>query len=178
MTIQLNPQLKTEIKELLPVIIQYQQGIEKRFVDGRTLWTFLEVKSRFDDWFRNRIAEYGFEEKRDYWLVFNPKKIGAKNKQRGGHNQKDYLITLSMAKELAMVERNEQGKLAREYFIKCEEALLALAPERVQQLRQIWNVGREAVKSPFIKLCNAIERKKQLAEMLKLQENALNGIDT
>jgi phage anti-repressor protein len=33
---------------------------------------------------------------------------------RGGHNRKDYFLTLDMAKELSMVERNEKGKQARE----------------------------------------------------------------
>ena len=30
-----------------------------------------------------------------------------------------------MAKELSMVERNEKGKQARRYFIKCEKRLLS-----------------------------------------------------
>ncbi|AWY01572.1 hypothetical protein A8139_17585 [Marinomonas primoryensis] len=35
----------------------------------------------------------------------------------------NYFITLDMAKELAMVERNEKGKQARRYFIDCEKQL-------------------------------------------------------
>lgn len=31
-------------------------------------------------------------------------------------------MKISMAKELSMLQRNERGKQAREYFIKCEEA--------------------------------------------------------
>jgi len=41
-------------------------------------------------------------------------------KTRGGHNRVDYHLTLDMAKELSMVERNERGRQARAYFIKCE----------------------------------------------------------
>lgn len=172
MTIQLNPQLKTEIKELLPVIIQYQQGIEKRFVDGRTLWRFLGSKQEFANWIKNNIQAYGFKESRDYCSFDKIIKRG-----KGATKAKEYLLTISMAKELTMVERNEQGKLAREYFIKCEEALLALAPERVQQLRQLWNVGREAVKSPFIKLCNALERNRKLNGKQTKQHHYCNEIN-
>ena len=34
----------------------------------------------------------------------------------------DYLMKISMAKEISMLQRNEKGKEARSYFIKCEEA--------------------------------------------------------
>ena len=37
----------------------------------------------------------------------------------------DYYLTLDMTKELAMVERNEKGKQARQYFIECERRLKA-----------------------------------------------------
>ena len=38
-----------------------------------------------------------------------------------GGTQTDYFLSLSMAKEIAMVERNAKGKQARLYFIECEK---------------------------------------------------------
>lgn len=62
----------------------------------------------------------------------------------GLRGSKEYFLTLDMAKELAMVERNEQGRLARRYFIECERRLLAgelPAPERQpRNLMEAWEM--------------------------------------
>ena len=86
---------------------------EVQTVNARELHEFLEVKSRFNDWINNRIKEYDFIENFDYLTL-------TKNLVNGGR-QVDHFISLGMAKELSMVERNEKGKQARQYFIQCEE---------------------------------------------------------
>jgi anti-repressor protein len=46
----------------------------------------------------------------------------------GQQGRIEFAVTIGMAKELAMVERNEQGKKARLYFIECEKRLTEIAP--------------------------------------------------
>lgn len=81
-------------------------------VNARELHEFLEVRSEFRHWIKNRIDDFGFVEGRDFITV-------GKNLPSGGRKT-DYYITIDMAKELSMVERNEKGKQARQYFIECE----------------------------------------------------------
>ncbi|MBX9475117.1 antA/AntB antirepressor family protein [Yersinia enterocolitica] len=97
--------------------------------DARHLHTFLEVGKDFSTWIRIRITEYGFIENQDFILL---PRTGEQRKGRGGHNRKDYHLTLDTAKELAMVERNEKGRQIRRYFIECEKKLrqLATSPEQ------------------------------------------------
>ena len=76
------------------------------------------MQTRFNDWIKNRISEYDFIENQDF--VRFHKKMKANNA-----TMIEYHITLDMAKELSMVERNEKGKQARKYFIECEKQLNA-----------------------------------------------------
>jgi phage anti-repressor protein len=52
-----------------------------------------------------RISQYGFVEGRDYVTVVTP--------NRAGPARIEYHATLSMGKELAMVENNHQGRVIR-----------------------------------------------------------------
>ncbi|UNE55462.1 antA/AntB antirepressor family protein [Bartonella machadoae] len=87
-------------------------------VNARELYTFLEVNVRFNDWIARRIEEYDFQENQDF-VNFTQKRV----KPKSGRPSTEYYITLDMAKELSMVERNEKGRQARRYFIECEKKL-------------------------------------------------------
>lgn len=85
-------------------------------VNARELHEFLGVGKDFTSWIKNRIEKYDFTKGVDYLLT----KIG-EQLPSGTKYRTDYIITLDMAKELAMVENNERGKQARQYFIEVEK---------------------------------------------------------
>lgn len=88
-------------------------------VNARELHEQLQVTSHFRDWIKNRIQKYGFVENQDF-VIF------AKNLAKKGRPEIEYFITIDMAKELCMVENNEQGRIARQYFIEKEKELRQL----------------------------------------------------
>lgn len=90
----------------------------QQLVSGRELHEFLEIKTPYTQWFE-RMCEYGFVENTDFIPVSQKSESGGIS---GVKVVQDHLMTLNMAKEISMLQRNEKGKLARQYFIKCEEA--------------------------------------------------------
>ena len=85
-------------------------------MDARRVHAWLGVGKRFASWIAERIEQFGFEEGTDYVEGFPE----TGNNPLGGRPTREYALTLDMAKELCMVERNERGRLARKYFIECE----------------------------------------------------------
>lgn len=81
--------------------------------NARDLHQFLQSDQEFANWIKNRISDYGFIENEDY--ITQQVKTGGR-----GRSKTEYHITLDMGKELAMVERNEKGRMVRKYFIACE----------------------------------------------------------
>lgn len=93
--------------------VNYNEETEKPTVSGRELHSVLEIETPYHKWFP-RMCEYGFTEKEDFWTILS--------ESTGGRPSTDHQLTISMAKELCMIQRNEKGKQFRQYFIKVEEA--------------------------------------------------------
>ncbi|RXM79612.1 phage antirepressor Ant [Clostridium tetani] len=89
-------------------------------INGRELHQFLDVESKYQDWIK-RMIEYGFTENIDYTSIVEPtqKKEGSRMVTR---DLETHILKLDMAKEIAMIQRNEKGKQARQYFIAVEKA--------------------------------------------------------
>ena len=85
-------------------------------VDGRELHEFLQIGTAYKDWFP-RMVEYGFVEGVDFCSKMS------KTSPNGGRPSINHDLTIGMAKEICMIQRNERGKQARLYFIECERQL-------------------------------------------------------
>ena len=91
----------------------------QQLASGRELHKFLEIGTEYMKWF-SRMTNYGFIENVDFIVIV---KNDEDDTAFGGiRKSTDHLMTLNMAKEISMLQRNEKGKQARIYFIKCEEA--------------------------------------------------------
>lgn len=84
-------------------------------VSARELHEFLELETPYHKWFP-RMCEYGFTENNDYAVT----DIFVHNSAGGPQSMKDAILSIDMAKEICMIQRNEKGKLARQYFLALE----------------------------------------------------------
>lgn len=100
---------------LVPVFSGELDGRIQQLCDARDLHTFLSVGRDFSTWIKDRIDQYGFADGKDYSPISGNRADGLPGKPRT-----EYHLTLDMAKELAMVENNEQGRQVRRYFIAME----------------------------------------------------------
>ena len=138
-------------------------------LSARELHEFLGIKTHFKDWFP-RMCEYGFEQEKDFRSILS--------KSTGGRPSSDYEITLDMAKEIAMIQRNEKGKQARQYFIEVEKQWNS--PERViargliESQKMIENLNQQIVEMrPKALFADAVSTSKesiligQLAKLIK-----------
>lgn len=81
-------------------------------VSGRMLHNFLEVKEKYTQWF-NRKSK-GFIENVDFVPYSEKTESGGVS---GVKVILNHVLTLDMAKHLAMMQQNEKGMIARQYFI-------------------------------------------------------------
>ncbi len=122
--------------------VNYENG--RPTVLARTLHEFLEVATPYDKWFP-RMCEYGFIEGEDFSTFLS--------ESTGGRPAKDAQLTIEAAKEICMLQRNEKGKQARQYFI---------------QLEKEWN-------SPEAVMARAVQFANRTIEGLKQQNSELLG---
>lgn len=166
-------------------LIKINANEEKPTVSGRELHKVLEIETPYVKWF-NRMCEYGFTENEDYRVtdIFVPNSGGGKQTLIN-HN-----ISISMAKEICMIQRTDKGRQIRKYFIKVEEdwnspekvmaRALEFANRSLSNLKQI-NINLNAKieeDRPKVLFASSVEASKTsilVSEMAKLLKQ--NGID-
>ena len=109
---------------------------EQPTVSARDLHKALEIKSNFTTWFA-RMSEYGFESGKDFF----PKM----EESIGGRPATDSDVSIDMAKQICMIQRNEKGRQYRQYFLDLEKAwntpeqifacALKMADQQIEKLK-------------------------------------------
>jgi len=144
----------------IKVIQKDLNGEKKRFVNARELHRWLSVGKFFANWIKDRIEKYDFVEDLDYFISiakfgngqYGSNKAKVKDPKTGRVIAKDYIISVDMAKELAMIENSEIGKKVRKYFIRVEgdfKKVMKVAtkdPKFVNQLASQFFETREETK--------------------------------
>lgn len=125
-----------------------QSGTGRHGIDARDFHKQLANGTQFRVWIKRRIEEYDLQEGRDFYSNLVDQKRST-NGRGGDRRSKDYLLTLTTAKELAMVERTEQGRAIRRYLIELEErvargdvTLAAEIADRASDADQEWLATR------------------------------------
>lgn len=163
-------------------LIKIDYSNDRPAVSARDLHEFLEVGADYRHWFP-RMCEYGFTEGQD----FNPVKID-RVQQEGGRMVSrmvdDAVLSIDMAKEICMLQRNEKGKIARQYFLQLEKdwnspekvmaRALRIADKRIKALEEEAETNRPKVL--FADSVTASKSSILVGEMAKLLKQ--NGVET
>lgn len=96
-------------------IINVSYENERPTVSGRELHEMLRIDSNYTTWFK-RMCEYGFIENQDYATCFP----NLESEKHGGQNKINHQLTLDMAKQICMIQRTDEGRRYREYFLDIE----------------------------------------------------------
>ena len=155
-------------------LIKITYNNDRPAVSARDLHDFLEVKTAYKDWFP-RMCEYGFTEGEDFCSFLS--------ESTGGRPAQDAVLTIDMAKEICMIQRNEKGKLARQYFLQIEKdwnspekvmaRALQIAGDKLKKLEA--KVEADAPKVLFAEAVSASKTSILVGELAKLLKQ--NGVD-
>lgn len=145
--------------------------VEKRengqsIVSARELYKFLEVEERFSR-FMDRNLEFGFQENVDYtpYRMVHPQNL---------QDLEDFALTLNCAKEIAMIQRSEKGREARQYFIECEKQLTQITiPRTLSEALYLAAQQAQTIEEQEIQL-KLQEPKVEFAEQILSATNSLD----
>lgn len=162
-------------------LIKITYNNDRPAVSARDLHDFLEVKTAYKDWFP-RMCEYGFTEGEDFNLL-KIERVQNEGGRMVTRTVDDAVLTIDMAKELCMIQRNEKGKQARQYFLQIEKEwnspekvmarALQIAGDKLKRLES--KVEADAPKVLFADAVSASKTSILVGELAKLLKQ--NGVD-
>jgi phage anti-repressor protein len=118
--------------ELLPID---SSNPVRPLVNARDLHAFLKVGKDFSTWIKNLINSYKFVAGQDFTLVEGLSFPNLESSKARPQKTKDYLLTMDMAKWIALSANNARGHEARHYFPQRNSAAdpqRALRPPRTR----------------------------------------------
>lgn len=115
-------------------LIKITENNGRQAVSARELYNFLEIKRDFTSWCK-QMVEYGFEQDKDFTPILG--------KSSGGRPSVDYALTIDTAKHWSMMQRNERGMQARQYFIEVEKRANGTINSELDLIIRSANILRE-----------------------------------
>ena len=155
---KINQRVDGALAELVPMYEQQISGELVQTINGRELHGFLEIGRDYSNWIKDRIVEYDFIEGLDFIVVETLRSPNSASTKARRQRVKEYFLSLGMAKELSMVERNEQGRQARRYFIDCERRLAIASPEQLALAQAHWQESRVDSKDYHKLMCQSLQQ--------------------
>lgn len=137
----------------------------RQLVSGRELHEFLEIRTKYKDWFR-RMVEYGFEEEIDFIRV--AQKRATNNLKNPVTTVIDHAISIDMAKEISMIQRTEKGKIARQYFINCEKKLKEVKKLSPMELMELQFIALKEQKEKIAQVENRVDKLEEDMPLLQI----------
>lgn len=167
--------------ELVPV---YVTSTGRKVVYGTELHKALGPKSNYREWANRRFKDIDAVENEDF--------EGVEISTPSGQGKKEHIIKLDIAKEMAMLERNEKGKQVRRYFIQVEKKYKATSLAGMLTGKQLMAMAVLEAQKTIAEQGRAIERmrpKEVFADAVTASHSSIligelakiirqNGIDT
>lgn len=134
---------------------------DSQTVSARDLYEAVGSTERFSTWFERQL-QYGFKENEDY--------TGCKTFNTQAHQElQDYNLTIDMAKEICMVQKNERAREVRLYLINIEKAWNT--PEQI--LARALKVADQTIASLNTKI-RALEPKAEFFDAVADSKDAIS----